>query len=430
MGHRVAAFAFDSPDPDLLGAELEAGRMPNLAAMIERGRLVQLTDGQEILTPASSPTIAHGCSPAVHQLVYPTQLVPGTYTLTPVDGNASAQPPFWRHLGDAGLRSVICSPYGAGFQEGLPGAQVIGWGSHDAYARGRPLSDPPGLAAELERRFGPRTLRYEEPPPRTPAQQRDYIERMVRGTGQQGDALVWLIENQEWDFLFGFFADCHQAGHYLWHLACPGGDDPEEPAPDLRDGLSSIYRAVDDALGAVLAALPGDTTALVVNPSAMGVHHGLGEAVEPVLDRAGWLARSTGAPAAPRQRALAAARRVVQRLVPRSLRPALARLVPRDRLVAELALADIELGAHARLRAPERRQRHDPAQRRGARAGGGGAPGRRLRARLRRAEGAVPLPAHSRRGAGGCRGENDRGGARRAPGGPAARRVRALGAAA
>jgi predicted AlkP superfamily phosphohydrolase/phosphomutase len=73
----------------------------------------------------------------------------------------------------------------------------------------------------------------------------------------------------------------------------------------------------------------------------MGPHHGLAQAVEPVLERAGWLERSApGVPA--RLRALGLARRSIRALVPARARPALARLVPRDRLVAELSLADVD----------------------------------------------------------------------------------------
>ncbi len=342
MGPRVAAFNFDSPDVDIVAREIAAGRMPNLAALVERGRAMAIRDAQELLTSASSPTLAHACSPALHQLVYPVLLEPGTYKFALVTADSGGQPPFWRHLSDAGRRSVIVSPYGAGFQERLLGAQVIGWGTHDACARSVARSDPPDLAGELERRFGPRTIRYGEPPPRTAAEQRDYIRRMVLGCRQQAEATRWLAETQEWDFLFGFFADCHQAGHYLWHLTTPGGDDPGPVEPDLADGLPAIYRAVDEALGHVIEALPAETVTLVVNATSMGTHHGLGEAVDPVLERAGWLVRSPDAPLSPRQRALGLARRAVQRAVPAAARPALARLVPRDRLVGELSLAGVD----------------------------------------------------------------------------------------
>lgn len=220
---RVAAFVFDSPDLELVARGIADGSLPNLADLAERGRAVLLREHQELLTSVAPITLAHGCGPAEHQLVYPTQLVPGTYRLAPVEGGASARPPFWAHLGEAGRRSVIVSPYAAGFVEGLPGAQVIGWGSHDAYSRSHWRSDPPGLAQRLEREFGPRTLRYGEPKPRGETGYRDYIERMVRGARQQAAAMAALMREQEWDFFFGSFADGHQAGHYLWHMAVPEG---------------------------------------------------------------------------------------------------------------------------------------------------------------------------------------------------------------
>jgi predicted AlkP superfamily phosphohydrolase/phosphomutase len=327
VSRRVAAFVFDSPDVAMLERGLTAGELPTLAGLLQAGQPFLLRDNQDILTSLATINLSHACGSDEHGLTYPTQLVPGSYTLAPITGNASLRPPFWKHISDAGKRAIVLSPYGAGFVEGLRGAQVLGWGSHDAYARSEWQSDPPGLARRLEREFGPRTLHYGEPPPRGESGVRDYIGRMARG--------------QDWHLLLGFFADGHQAGHYLWHLANPGGDHPGPPAPDLGDGLASIYRATDAAIGNVIETLPSDTHVVVASSNSMGPHHGLGEVVEPVLERAGLLVRGA-VPRSGRLRALGLARRAVHATVPARARPVLGRLVSRDRLVGELSLAGVD----------------------------------------------------------------------------------------
>ncbi len=189
------------------------------------------------------------------------------------------------------------SIYNAPLLQGLPGTQVVGWGSHDPYTTkvGGPRSDPPGLVAELERLVGRRELRY--------------------------------------------------------GLKLPVGDEAELAYLErqLRHALSAIYEAIDHELGLLLAELRPDDVVLVVSPHGMGPNPHLEEIGDGVLAAAGLLRRADQDAAPPtadrRVRALAGARRVVHRLVPAGLRPALGRLVPRERLVGALEFADVDWSA-------------------------------------------------------------------------------------
>lgn len=344
-GERVACLAFDSPGLKVLEAGLAAGRLPVLAGLLERGRAVALADQQEIVTPASWPSLVRGCDVPDHRLYADRAPVPGEYRIAHVFPEQGERPPFWRHISDAGIRSVVVSAYSAPLLESFNGLQVCGWGSHDPFDAklGRFRSDPPGLIAELDRLVGPRALRYDGTPPRRPRQVRAYVDDMVRGCGQQARAVMRLLELGDWRFAFASFAECHQAGHWLWHHADPAhvDHDPHAP-PDVRDGLMRVYEATDRAIGEVVAALPSGTVVLIVWPYDMGPNHHLDESLPLVLERAGWLVRRAPSDTGARVRALSAARRVVRGTVPIALRPALGRLAGRDRLLAEIAAAGID----------------------------------------------------------------------------------------
>jgi predicted AlkP superfamily phosphohydrolase/phosphomutase len=179
---------------------------------------------------------------------------------------------------------------------------------------------------------------------------RAYVKDMIRGAEQQSQAFIHLLRSTDWRFSFVSLAECHQAGHWLWHLT-----DPEHPeydgglSPELRDGLMRIYEATDKALGAVVAALPAETVTLVISPYSMGPNHHLDEVFPLLLERGGWLVRPEPDQMSPRVRLLRAGRRAVRALVPPRLRPALGRALGRDRLLAELQVGGVDWGSTSTL---------------------------------------------------------------------------------
>jgi predicted AlkP superfamily phosphohydrolase/phosphomutase len=348
VGGRVLCLAFDSPDLGLVQRGIDEGWLPTLGRLVEGGRFVPLDDLQDLLTSSTWPTLVTGTDLPEHLVVSDRQLVPGSYRVVPVRAEDARRPPFWRYVSDAGLRSTIVSVYGAPLTPGLLGTQVVGWGTHDPLTtrESAPRAEPPGVLRELARVAGRRRTRYGLRIPRTAGELAAYAEASVAGVRQQGRGLAHLVAHTRWDFFFGAFAESHEAGHLLWHLAVPEHPrhDPSA-APVLKDALRAIYRGIDDALAELVARVPDDVAVLVVSAYGMGPHHHLEGVIDPLLERAGWTARAGRdalVAAGPRARALVAARRAVRRLVPAALRPALGRLVPRERLLGEIEHADVD----------------------------------------------------------------------------------------
>jgi predicted AlkP superfamily phosphohydrolase/phosphomutase len=339
---------FDSPDLGMLQRAIDGGRLPTMARLLQEGAYVALEDLQELVTPCSWPTLVRGSDVAEHGLLCDRQLVPGTYRIAPVAASQARRPPFWRHISDAGLRCTVSGAYGAPLLDDFRGTQLVGWGTHDPFTTklAGPRSDPPDLVQTLERHVGRRTLRYGLRLPRTRAEYRRYLDDCLRGVEQQTRALIRLLEGTDWDFFFASFSDGHQAGHLLWHLANP--DDPDHDAhadPALRDGLMTIYREVDSGIGALLERVPEETAFFVTTPYGLGANHHLERAIDDILAAGGWLvpAGASGASSgSTRLRALRLGRTVAHRTVPTRLRPALGRLVGRERLVDELMLDGID----------------------------------------------------------------------------------------
>ena len=155
---------------------------------------------------------------------------------------------------------------------GLPGAQIVEWGGHDADLP--PVSEPPGLVDEVLATYGahPSWGNCNEHDRDGPgfAELRD---RLVRGAADRADLVLDLVGRTGADLVVAVFAEPHCVGHQAWHL-----HDPDSPAHDpalveaAGDPVLDVYRAVDRELGRILDGLGDDARVLVLASHGMGTH--------------------------------------------------------------------------------------------------------------------------------------------------------------
>jgi predicted AlkP superfamily phosphohydrolase/phosphomutase len=308
---RVAVLGFDAAASPVVHEELEAGRLPHLRALLERGTAVSLRPASEAFPGSAWPTTTTGVEVDEHGLHFHRALEPGTYRLVHQTSEGLRRPPFWRHVSDAGLASVVIGVYGVPVLDGFRGVQAIGWGLPDPFWRGfdRPRVEPKEARRRLAQAVG-RRVRYYVRPPRDQAAVARYHARLLRGAGQQTDAVLSLAERGDWSLLVAGYSEVHHGGHLLWHL--------EDGSPALESPLRDVYRAIDAGIGRVVAALPSETTVFVLTPHGMGRSELRSNPIEAVLERGGWLVRGGAEAAAPATRARAAAvvRRVARATLP------------------------------------------------------------------------------------------------------------------
>ncbi len=350
MSHPPVAFlGFDAAELELVREGVDGGWLPTVERFVTDGRCVLLEPVPSQAHNTAWMSMTTGTDVGDHQVLCDRQLEPGTYRLVDVPAGAGRRPPFWRYLSDAGVPSTIASVYGAALLDSFRGTQVLGWGSADPQwgKFGKVAIDPPEMQGWLRRAAGGRPeLSYVEQAPRTPAECRRYRDRLLRSVRAQELTLRALLERTDWRFFFGSFGEAHQAGHLLWHL-----EDRSHPlhdpsaSEDLRDSLRAVYRAVDSSLGRIVETLPRDCRTFLVTPHGMGPNW-VDDPAGTVLAAGGWLRRlPSGAGPGRRGRALGTAWSVARRLVPTRVRIAARMRLPRDRLLAGLAFADVDWSA-------------------------------------------------------------------------------------
>ena len=97
----------------------------------------------------------------------------------------------------------------------------------------------------------------------------DAIERLcdglVIGARRRADVSNWLLRRfPDWQLFVTVLSETHSAGEQLWHGVDPTHPAAAAPTADLAGRrLREVYRAVDDAVGRLLAGLDDDVVTIV-----------------------------------------------------------------------------------------------------------------------------------------------------------------------
>jgi predicted AlkP superfamily phosphohydrolase/phosphomutase len=245
--------------------------LPNVHGLMSRGVYAAL---QSVQPPATLPnwtTFLTGLDPARHG-VFDFTTRKG-YQVRFTGGTAREAPTVFKQLDALGLRCA-CLSFPATWppEELRHGVFVSGWDAPVAFEADRSFMWPPSLYDETVREFGVPTFddvdefHADEPGwiDRLPAA---LERRVIRKTGWAR----WLLGRRDWDVFALYFGESDTAAHYLWAHHDPRSPRrPERVTDEQRDGLRRVYRALDQAVGALLDASGAPTEVTVLSDHGSG----------------------------------------------------------------------------------------------------------------------------------------------------------------
>lgn len=331
---RLLILGIDAASPALLRRWMADGSLPHLASLAARGIRGPVRSVAGFHVGSTWPSFQTGLSPAGHGLHYLDQVRVGSYDYHQpftAPGGVLGEP-FWTVLSRAGPRLAVLDVPLSRLDPDLRGIQTVEWGGHDAIFGFQ--AHPPELGGEILSRFGPHPQgpvcdgRREDA-----AAWQAFTAGLVRGAGLKAQLTRACLGREDWDCLIQVFTEAHCAGHQAWHL-----HDPTHPAHDpeltrlVGDPLHAVYRAVDAAVGQVLAEA-GEATVLVTSLHGMACFTGAPFLLPDLLNRLR-VAAPAAVPQAPRTartRAVDGLRAAWNRLPPRvrdRLRPLRQRWFP------------------------------------------------------------------------------------------------------
>jgi predicted AlkP superfamily phosphohydrolase/phosphomutase len=331
----VVLLGFDAADPDLVERWTREGKLPAMAELMARGTWAR-TCGEELLFEHGVwSSLLSGVSVARHGFHFFWQPLPGSYGLELKRGRDLGVAPFWTELAGHDRSVLVLDPPDTAPVAGVRGLQVCEWATHSHYPPLELAAEPSAAIAAVRGAFGPRE-QIGEKIRASVEEDRSIVERLIARAARKGACVRELIAKDDYDLIVAVFAEAHTGGHQAWEYRRDAKGDGPRPDHGMGDGLLRLYRAVDDEIGRIVAALPPTASVFVTSSVGLLSQYPVEGLMESFCRQLGYQATPQPTTSdAPQRRSLTS---VLRGLVPERARNLVSRFLPFDvqaRLLSE-----------------------------------------------------------------------------------------------
>jgi predicted AlkP superfamily phosphohydrolase/phosphomutase len=249
---RLLLIGLDAADFQLVERWTADGSLPNLAALKARGTTTALATSARYLTGSPWPTFYTGRPPSDHGIYHDFQWRQERMAFAAPSTDWLPVRPFWRALTGDVAAVVHDVPMTPG-TEPFPGVETTGWGSHDKLVP--PQTYPSDLLGQIRTRWGDCPIRTDEYGRASLASLRELHAQLLELTRRSSEVARWLLE-RPWRLGIVVFGALHRGGHRFWDRSSVDRPVPPELGDWYDSALHQLYRAVDQAVGALVAAAP------------------------------------------------------------------------------------------------------------------------------------------------------------------------------
>jgi len=261
---KVLVIGLDGVTFDLLGPWIEAGELPNLQRLMQRGASGRLRTTLPPISSSSWSSFVTGTNPGKHGLVDFVYPGPGSYKVTMINSTSRRTQSIWNWLNDAGRQVGLL-----GIPTTYPTEPVDGFMISGFLAPG-PDSEwayPRALKQELLEELGAFYLAPNERFRSTPMLGR-FLDDLTVSVENRTQAALYLMRKKPWDLFVVVYWDTDMVQHETWRLL-----DPAHPryhadeAAAHREEILAFHRKVDADVGRLLAELErqaGDDALVIV----------------------------------------------------------------------------------------------------------------------------------------------------------------------
>jgi len=320
VGAQLLVIGLDGATLDLVAPWAAAGHLPTLERLMTRGAWGPL---RSTLPPATFPawtSLVTGVNPGRHGILDFVERVPGTLRVRFVNGSQRRTPALWTRLSAAGRRVAVLTVPATYPPEPLNGVMVSGFDSPVTTGVDGSFVFPRSFHAELRRLVGRLPFADFQEVRTGPRWHDRALASLLDGIERRTVLAETLLGREAWDALMVVFGESDTVAHHFWRFH--DTSSPRHAPGPHADAILRVYRALDAAIGRMVAAA-GDACVAVVSD------HGSGGASDRVvhlnryLEQRGLLGFRPRAGAASR-----AVRGLALRAVPFRLQGALVRRAP------------------------------------------------------------------------------------------------------
>ena len=271
--NKVLFIGLDAAEQSLVLDWSREGLLPTFRSLLERGAWGLTRNPPGLYVGAVWPSFATALSPTRHMRYCYEQLRPRTYDDHRMGPSQVQGKPFWETLSRQGKRVAVLDVPKARLATELNGIQIADWGTHDPeYESVRTYPD--SLAEEVIRDYGRDPVGNCNGRRASIDDYRALLDRITNRIEIKTRLALDVLRREDWDCFLAVFADSHCAGHQCWHL-----HDSAHPrhsadvAAKVGDPLKVVYRALDTAVGRILATAGDEVATVVFASHGMGPHY-------------------------------------------------------------------------------------------------------------------------------------------------------------
>lgn len=267
---RHLVIGLDGADVDVIDA-IGPERLPTLARLRAQGAFSRLRSLPPYATLPNWASFLTGLDPGQHGVFDFTTRIGTNVSFTA--GTVREAPTIAARLDALGLSTACLGFPGTWPPEPLAnGLFVSGWDSPVAFEADASFVWPPERYPELRARFGPLIFdEVDEMGAERTGWHADLADRLVQRIEQRIEMGRALLAERPWALFMIYFGESDTASHHLFaHF------DPRSPRhPPLatqreRDGLASVYAALDRAVGRLLEAAGSNVELTVLSDHGSG----------------------------------------------------------------------------------------------------------------------------------------------------------------
>ncbi len=276
---RFLLIGLDGAEPTLTEHWMAEGRLPNLAALRDRGTYLPLASTRPPVTFPAWTTCVTGVNPGKHGIFDFTETTPGAYGVRFVNSSFRKAPALWNTLSQADKRVGVLSVPGTYPPEEVNGFMVAGFDSPVARSVDASCVYPRSLHPDVAAwRFAD----VQETDIR-PGWHDRALPALLRKVDDKEAIACRLLSKEPWDFFMVVFGESDTVSHHFWMF-----HDPDSPRhrPGHETAIRQVYERLDATVGRLINAAGEDVIVGIVSD------HGFGGAGTGVVHLNNWLAEN------------------------------------------------------------------------------------------------------------------------------------------
>lgn len=269
----LLVLGLDGATFDVIHPLVAAGKLPNLARLMERGAWAPLRSTTPPVTFPAWSSFLTGLEPGRHGLFDFTQKLPGAYRIRFANATDRRGSSLFARISQAGGRVLVLGVPATFPPEAVEGLLVPGFDAPVATGSDAQATSDPALYRVIERQAGPwmRPAMKQGPGTALDRTREQLLDRVERKTRFALAALEQLRASGPLDFMMVVFSESDTVGHHFWRHHDP--DSPRhDPSADeaARGAIEAVYGKLDEACGRLRSAFGEQALCVVMSDHGMG----------------------------------------------------------------------------------------------------------------------------------------------------------------